>query len=298
MEMMIGIVVGAVLAVVGYVVGRSNGRAGGVEQGRQEGREEGFEAGRARADAETQRELRSVVDAISRGRRPEGIAREGLLGELQKALESGWTPRDHERQLALREAVGRVGAFLDKAVRAPLADIPSDADPRELRERIERALGALQDLDFFAKEPTLEAERRDLPPLVRQVTREFAQDQRVGIRISLDDKPVRAKVNAASFMDALYLVLHNAGRFGGGATVDVAVLLQDGSARVRVTDRGPGFSAEAFRRAFDPFYSTTDDGLGLGLPQARRLIEGMGGRIELRNVPTGGGEVEISFPTA
>jgi len=298
MEIWIGIVVGALLAVVGFVVGRRTGRAGGVEQGSETGREEGFEAGRAQAEAEAEVRLRSVVDAVARGRRPEGIAPGSALADLQKALESGWTPRDQERQLALREAVGRVGAFLDMAVRAPLADVPADADPRELRERIERALGALQDLDFFSKEPALDGERRDLPALVQQVTREFAQDQRVGVRISLDDKPVRAKVNAASFMDALYLVLHNAARFGGGTTVDVAVLHEGGSARVQVKDRGPGFSAEAFQRAFDPFYSTAEDGLGLGLPQARRLVEGMGGKIELRNVPAGGGEVDISFPSA
>ena len=294
---MIAIVVGLVLAGAGYVVGTRKGRAGGVEQGRQAGREEGFEAGRARAEAETERVLRSVADAISRGRRPEGIEAGGPLSELQQALEAGWTPRDQERQLALREAITRVGAFLDKAVRAPLAGAPPDADAPELRERIQRALGALQDLDFFVEQPVLEGERRDLPPLVQQVTREFAQDQGVGLRITLDERPVRAKVNAASFMGALYLVLHNAGRFGGGATVDVAVFVENGSARVRVTDRGPGFSPEAFRRAFDPFYSTTDDGLGLGLPQARRLVEGMGGKIELRNVPTGGGEVEISLPS-
>ena len=51
----------------------------------------------------------------------------------------------------------------------------------------------------------------------------------------------------------------------------------------------------AFKRAFDPFYSTSKEGLGLGLPHARTLIEGMGGRVELSNVPDGGAEVEVSF---
>jgi signal transduction histidine kinase len=240
--------------------------------------------------------MRSLAEAVSRGRKPEGIAPGGAAEELQRALEMGWAPRDQERQHALREAVERVSAFLDQAVKTPLAGASPAADPQELHERIQRALGALQDLDFFGKEPALDAESRDLPPLVQQVTREFAQDQKVGVRISLDSRPVRAKVNARSFMDAVYLVLHNAARFGGTATVDVTVVLESGAPRIRVRDRGPGFSEEALRRAFDPFYSTTADGLGLGLPHARRVIEGMGGRIELRNVPDGGGEVEISFP--
>lgn len=294
----IQIVIGIVLAVAGFLIGRANGRSGGFALGRREGREEGFMAGRVEAGAEAERQMRSVVEAVSRGRRPEGLAPGSSAAELQRALETGWAPRDTERRAALEEAVGRVSAFLSNAVRAPLAGAAPSADAQELRERIERALGSIQDLDFFTKEPVLEAETKDLPHLVQQVTREFAQDQAVGVRLSLDDRPVRAKVNAASLMDALYLVLHNAARFGGAATVDVSVLTEGGSARIRVRDRGPGFTDEALRRAFDPFYSTAPDGLGLGLPHARRSIEGMGGRIELRNGPAGGGEVEISFPAA
>lgn len=290
------IVVGLVAAIVGFLVGRVAGRSGGLAEGRRDGREVGFEAGRAEGAAEAQRQLRSVVEAVSRGRRPEGAAPGSVAAELQRALEAGWAPREQERHRALREAVERVGAFLQRAVRGPLAEAAPDAGAEELRERIQRALGALQDLEFFGKEPVAEAEGKDLPPLVQQVTREFAQDQNVGVRIALDGRPVRARVNPAAFMDALYLVLHNAARFGGSATVDVTVVSEGGSARVRVRDRGPGFTDEAFQRAFDPFYSTTEDGLGLGLPHARRVLEAMGGTIELRNVPDGGGEVEIALP--
>ena len=133
---------------------------------------------------------------------------------------------------------------------------------------------------------------------MQQTTRDFAQDQAVGVRVSLDGRPVRAKVNGAALMDALYLVLHNAARFGGGATVDVTVITEGDRAVMKVRDRGPGFTEEAFKRAFDPFYSSAADGLGLGLPHARKVVEGMGGSIELRNVPDGGAEVEISFPGA
>ncbi len=290
------VVAGFVLAVAGFAIGRAMGRSGGVAAGRREGRDEGFEAGRIEARAEAERQMRTLVEAVSRGRRPQGIAAGSAAAELQRALEQGWAPRDAERQAALVEAVGRVSAFLRNAVGAPLAGAAPSADAEELRERIERALGAVKDLDFFTKEPVLETETKDLSHLVQQVTREFAHDQGVGVRLSLDDKPVRARVNVTSLMDAFYLVLHNAARFGGAATVDVSALVEGGEARIRVRDRGPGFSEEALRRAFDPFYSTAEDGLGLGLPHARRVVEGMGGRIELRNAPAGGGEVEISFP--
>ena len=171
-------------------------------------------------------------------------------------------------------------------------------DAAELRERIDRALGSLQDVDFFLREPAREREGRDLGALVQQTTRDFAEDQAVGVRVRLDSRPVRAEVNGAALMDALYLVLHNAARFGGGSTVDVTVVTEGARAVVKVRDRGQGFTEEAFKRAFDPFYSSAADGLGLGLPHARKVVEGMGGVIELRNVPDGGAEVEISFASA
>ncbi|NJD20525.1 MAG: hypothetical protein FIA95_14740 [Gemmatimonadetes bacterium] len=303
-SIVIGILAGLVLAVAGFFIGRSGGRAAGVEAGRTQGRDEGLAAGRAEGRtegrsegrAEIERQIRALVEAVSRGMKPEGVAAGTAAAELQQALERGWAPRGQERQAALEEAVGRVSAFLHNAVRAHLAGAGPSADAQELKERIERALGSMQDLEFFTKEPVLDAEITDLGHLVQQVTREFAHDQAVGVRLSLDDKPVRACVSRTSLMDALYLVLHNAARFGGGATVDVEVMASGDGARIRVRDRGPGFSPDALRRAFDPFYSTAEDGLGLGLPHARRVIEGMSGRIELRNAAAGGGEVEVSFP--
>ncbi len=290
MEIAIGVVAGLVLGVLGLVVGRSRGAAAA----RREGREEGY----AEAKAETEARIRAAAEAVSRGRIPTDAPQGSPESELGRALEAGWAPREVERERALEEALARLTGFLDRAVRAPLSDTTDQTSAEELRDRIARALGSLEDLEFFLVEPALDGRSRDLQSLVQQVTHEFAQDQGVMVRARLDDRPVRAVVNDQAFLDALYLVLHNAGRFGHASTVDVTVLAEGPRAVVRVRDRGPGFSEEAFRRAFDPFYSTSDEGLGLGLPHARKTIERMGGRIELRNAPDGGAEVEVSFPSA
>jgi len=280
MDIVIGIVAGL---IVGLVLGVAWGRSGGKAQ-------------LAELQGESDRRIRAVADAVARGGLPSGAEPGSAEADLQLALESGWTPREQEQQRALQDALERVSGYLERVVRAPLAEAGPKADADELRDRIERALGALQDLDFFLTEPSSTSEGRDLVVLVQQVTREFALDQAVAVRMRLSEHPVRVRVNPAAFLDALYLVLHNAGRFGGRETVDVTVDQGEGSGFVRVRDRGPGFSEEAFKRAFDPFYSTSDDGLGLGLPHARKVLERMGGRIQLRNVPDGGAEVQISFP--
>lgn len=282
MDIAIAVIIAVAAAAVGLFVGRSGGRAAGREESR----------------AETEERLRTLAKQVSRGRIPQ-VSKEGAPeSELLQALEQGWGPRGDEREQALREAIGRVSSFLDQSVRAPLADLDPNANAGELRERIERALGALKDLDFFIAEPPTEVrEGTDLSALAQTVSREFAADQDVGVRLRLGASGIRAVVNPAMLMDALYLVLHNAARFGGGSTVDLTVASENGRATIVVRDRGEGFSEEAFKRAFDPFYSTTPDGLGLGLPHARRTLESMGGKIQLRNVPDGGAEVELSFPT-
>jgi signal transduction histidine kinase len=280
MEVLIGIVIGVALGGVGLLVGLSRGRKAGTAAGR---REVDFR-------------LRALTEAVRRGKVLGDMPPGSAEGELQRALAEGWAPREEEREAALREAVGRVSAFLEKSVRRPLTGFGDGADAAELRERIARALGALEDLDFFVKEADGAREGTDLSSLAQRVSKEFVTDQGVGVRLMLSDAVVRANVNPAALMDALYLVLHNAGRFGDGKTIDLTVSSQGGRATITVRDRGKGFTEEAFRRAFDPFYSTSDEGLGLGLPHARKVIEGMGGRIDLRNVPDGGAEVEISFP--
>jgi len=281
MEVLIGIVAGLVLGAVGLSVGLSRGRKAGQQEGRRE----------------AEGRLESLVDAIRRGRIPSDVTAGSPEAALGQALQDGWAPREAEREAALREAVGRVGAFLDNSVKEPLTGFGNDAGAGELRERIGRALGALEDLDFFVREAEEVREGTDLAALAQRVSKEFVTDQGLGVRLLLSDAVVRATVNPGALMDALYLILHNAGRFGEGQTVDLTVSSEAGRARIAVRDRGKGFSEEAFRRAFDPFYSSSEDGLGLGLPHARKVVEGMGGRIDLRNVPDGGAEVELSFPS-
>ncbi|MDZ7778588.1 MAG: HAMP domain-containing sensor histidine kinase [Gemmatimonadota bacterium] len=280
MEIVIGLVVAVVvaLAVVGF--GRNAVRA----------------KERRNARDELERELRGVVEAVGHGRLPDDVSPDGATAELVQALEKSWAPRDAERHAALSDAVGRVSRFLDRQVRAPLAGVSAEADEAELRERIERALGALADVDFFLREAGGETQGTDVVQLSQQVSREFAADHEATVRLQLGASSLRATVEPDQLMDALYLILHNAARFGGGETIDMTVVAENGRPTIRVRDRGPGFTEAAFKRAFDPFYSETEDGLGLGLPHARKTVEAMGGEITLRNVPDGGAEVEVSLP--
>jgi PAS domain S-box-containing protein len=59
----------------------------------------------------------------------------------------------------------------------------------------------------------------------------------------------------------------------------------DGWVVIEVGDTGPGMSPEVLRRIFTPFYTTKPPGVGtgLGLPICRRILDEMGGRIEVES---------------
>jgi nitrogen fixation/metabolism regulation signal transduction histidine kinase len=66
---------------------------------------------------------------------------------------------------------------------------------------------------------------------------------------------------------------------------------------VEVRDSGSGFTAETARRAQEPFFSTRNVGLGIGLTVSRKIIESHKGRIEIPATQTGqSGVVCISLP--
>ncbi len=216
---------------------------------------------------------------------------------LRGAVEAGWTPKDAPREEALKQALGRIAAFLQGAVEEPLKAV-RDGDNELLREGIDRALGGLQDLEFFLREPLTPDETHNLVSLLQQVTREFIVDWETAVRFMAPATPVRAHIHKSSFLDAVYLLLHNAGHFGEGETVDVTVEAQGDDARVTIRDRGPGFTDEALERARDLFYTTRPGALGLGLPFARKVIEGFGGHLEVGNHAEGGAVVTMVLPGA
>jgi two-component system sensor histidine kinase HydH len=64
-----------------------------------------------------------------------------------------------------------------------------------------------------------------------------------------------------------------------------------------VRDNGAGFTEEAIRRAFDPFYTTRPRGSGLGLAVCRKIVEGCGGRIGIANADGGGAVITLRLPS-
>lgn len=112
-----------------------------------------------------------------------------------------------------------------------------------------------------------------------------------------------ADVRAELVGRAVENVIRNAVKFtapGTAVEVTAGPDAADAAFLVRVADRGPGVAEADLDAIFEPFYrgaaGSSGPGFGLGLAIARRAIAAHGGRVDARNRPGGGLEVEIRLP--
>jgi two-component system C4-dicarboxylate transport sensor histidine kinase DctB len=70
--------------------------------------------------------------------------------------------------------------------------------------------------------------------------------------------------------------------------------------QLRIRDNGPGFSADALKRAREPFFTTktSAQGLGLGLAICETLMRALGGELQLANHPDGGAVLTLHLRAA
>jgi signal transduction histidine kinase len=70
----------------------------------------------------------------------------------------------------------------------------------------------------------------------------------------------------------------------------------DGKVRLSVRDHGTGIRTEVHERLFDRFFTTKEQGLGMGLAIVRSIVESHGGEIQAENVADGGALFYFTLP--
>ena len=78
----------------------------------------------------------------------------------------------------------------------------------------------------------------------------------------------------------------------------LSLVPEDGMALVSVGDTGPGIAPEVAERLFQPFVTSKEQGMGVGLSICRTIIESHGGRIWVDRNENGGATFSFTLPLA
>ncbi len=111
----------------------------------------------------------------------------------------------------------------------------------------------------------------------------------VGDRVQLQQVAVNLILNAAQ-------ALGRSGPDGRIALCTTKTL--DGSVGFAVDDNGPGIAGTDLDRIFESFFTTKEEGVGIGLAICQSIIVAHGGTIEARNHPDGGAGFRFTVPAA
>jgi nitrogen fixation/metabolism regulation signal transduction histidine kinase len=84
----------------------------------------------------------------------------------------------------------------------------------------------------------------------------------------------------------------------GTGAIDVTVTGEGTGLAVTIADHGPGIPADLRQRVFEPYFTTKDDGTGLGLALVRNTLEAHRGSISVSETPGGGATFAIVFAGA
>lgn len=130
--------------------------------------------------------------------------------------------------------------------------------------------------------PGLPSIRSD-PELIRQVT------------LNLSRNAIEAMAGAGKLTISTAIAWRGA---GGERGTRASGTIEPGSyVRIRFEDEGPGIPPEVMERLFIPFYTTKQTGTGLGLAICQRIVESLGGTIEVSSRLGRGATFTVFLPT-
>jgi signal transduction histidine kinase len=271
-----------------------------------------------------------VKDAYS----PEEVALFGTMATHIGVVVENSRVYDQMKERDRLAVLGQMAAGLAHEVRNPLgaikgaaqllADPSPDAaqmDPAsreflgiilEEVDRLDRVVGSVLDL---ARPNQASVRPTDVNAVVKRTVQILSAEsgsEDLNIDVTLDPALPRAAIDPEQLRQVLMNLLRNAAqaimgrgkivvstrvRFGRG-TRSGGPTESEPFVEINVTDNGPGISQKVLENLFIPFFTTKEKGTGLGLPISQRIVQGAGGRIDVRSYEGKGSTFAVILPAA
>lgn len=173
---------------------------------------------------------------------------------------------------------------------------------------IERLNTFIIDFLFFAQKGLVRSELVDVKVVLRDVVKLFNVElAKTGVvlydLLGPDDEPVMMKIDVAQMIRVFTNIIVNAVQaMPKGGALSIALNLVPNSvsqkAKLVFTDTGIGIKSGDLANIYDPFFTTKEHGVGLGLPIIMGIVESHHGQIEIHSKEGQGTMVIITLPVA
>jgi len=192
----------------------------------------------------------------------------------------------HEINNPLQSVIGCLGLAEESLTEGDDEDLSEylEMGLEELR-RAARIVSRLRDVSRPVRVD--EGSPTDLDELIERVltlTRKRLKNEGIEVvRRTADDLPQPRVVPDRIQQVLLNLVLNAVEAMSEGGTLELATWYDNDRSEVclAVSDSGMGMPSEVLENLFDPFFSTKDDGMGLGLFVSQNIVQEYGGLIEV-----------------
>jgi signal transduction histidine kinase len=254
----------------------------------------------------------------ARGRAAEGGDEVGRLGRsfntMLDRLDESKAALVRSEKLGL---AGLIAARVAHDIRNPLASmkinaqllqgaVRRDEQNAQLVAAVLHDIGQIEavirDLIELARPGELRLASADLNAVVRGVLTPLEGRMRhlkIQLRLRLAEPLPAVALDTERFTQALLNVIVNAiEAMPNGGTLSIATAHDEAGVSVDIEDDGSGIEASIADRVFDPFVSTKPEGVGLGLVNARAVVDGHRGRITLSPRQPRGTRARIVLPVA
>ena len=214
------------------------------------------------------------------------LSRLSILGELSATL-------GHELNQPLATIANYTASLQRRVSQKRLADDALAQALQDIGSEAERAAHMLQGIRALARKRVVQRRRCDPAQLATEAVALFrglqAQAPEVRLQIAASCVGAAVMVDALQVQQVLLNLLKNALDAHRLAGMNDAPLLcrlhvESGQVCLAVQDVGPTLTDEQRAHLFEPFFTTKPDGLGLGLPICRTIVEAHGGALRARPV--------------
>lgn len=161
-------------------------------------------------------------------------------------------------------------------------------------EEVENLRSLVQEFANFARMPSLSLSPSDLNECVHNVVRLYPDAR---IHLNLEENQPALELDIEQMRRVLINLIENGlDASGKNGQIEIRTHISNDTAILSIIDSGPGVPLKDRARIFQPYVSTKESGMGLGLAVVHNIIEDHGGHISVQDAPAGGAQFDLHLP--